>query len=218
MEKKLSDLLIKGIEQIDKDLLNGNTLGVLQKLYDEITLFNPTYKLVSCDGEELVVKHILDCLAPVNIIGNESSGLSSFADLGSGSGLPGIVLSAALPDKSFSLVERMGRRAGFLRNTVSLTGLSEKIVVVQSELKEIKEVYDAITFRAFAHMEDIALDLKRITKSGSKIFAYKSSEDNIASDLEALNRLCPSVFSSKTISYEVPFLNAKRNMLIITRK
>lgn len=218
MDKELSDLLKEGVGRIDKKLLDTSTVDVLEKLYDEITLFNPAYKLVACDGRELVIRHILDCLAPVNIIKAESENLKGFADLGSGSGLPGVVLAAALTDKNFSLVERMGRRAGFLRSIVGLTGLGTRTDVVESDLSELKTSFDAITFRAFRHMEDIASDLKRITKKGSRIFAYKSSEDDIAKELEDLNRLCPGLFESKTVSYEVPFLDAERNMLIITRK
>lgn len=217
MDKELSELLKEGIKQIDSSLDNGITLSVLERLYDEISLFNSTFKLVACDGKELVTKHILDCMAPIEIIRKRCQFAKTFADLGSGSGLPGIVLAAALENIDFSLIERMGRRAGFLRNTVTLSGLGKQVKIIQSDLSEVSEQYDAVSFRAFRHMKDIANDLVRITHKGSVIFAYKSSEDDIAKEIADLQNDCPDIFSSEVVPYRVPFLEAKRNMLILTR-
>ncbi len=217
MDKELSELLKEGIKQIDPRLDNDLTLSVLERLFNEIMLFNSAFKLVSCDGKELVTKHILDCMAPIEIIRKRCQSVKTFADLGSGSGLPGIVLASALENIDFSLIERMGRRAGFLRNTVTLAGLGKQVKIIQSDLSEVSQQYDAISFRAFRHMKDIAGDLLRITRKGSVIFAYKSSEDDIAREISDLQNECPDVFSSEVIPYSVPFLEAKRNMLVLTR-
>lgn len=211
MDRELKDLLTKGIDMIEPRLNCEKTVGVLEKLFDEITLFNPVYKLVAAEGKDLVIKHILDCLAPYRIIREEVKDGDVFADLGSGSGLPGIVLASSFPNE-FNLVERMGRRAGFLRNTVTLTGLNSRVAVVEKDLSELDGQYDIITFRAFRQMKDIAGDLKRITKKGSKFFIYKSSEDNIAEDLSFVDS---EIFSFKIKDYQVPFLDAQRSMLIL---
>ncbi len=217
MKRELSELLKEGIERIDSSLYNSSLFFKLEKLFDEIMLFNPVYKLVACDERELVVKHLLDCLAPAAIIRKHSEGAETFADLGSGAGLPGIVLASAMPDYGFTLVERMGRRAGFLRNTVALTGMAERTEIIQSDLSELNRQFDAVTFRAFRRMKDIASDLERITHKGSVIFAYKSNEDDMENELKDLEKICPAVFCSEIVPYNVPFLNAPRNLLIITR-
>lgn len=217
MNKELSELLIEGINLIDTQLKCESTVSVLEKLYDEITLFNPVYKLVSCSGKELVIKHILDSLAPVKLMKQYCMNVRTFADLGSGSGLPGIVLASAFENYEFYLVERMGRRAGFLRNTVTLTGLGNRVQVLQKDLCELNQTFDAVSFRAFRHMRDIASDLVKITHPGSVVFAYKSSEDDISNELETLSEICPGKFSHEIINYSVPFLEAKRNMLVLTR-
>ncbi|MDR1058118.1 MAG: class I SAM-dependent methyltransferase, partial [Treponema sp.] len=96
----------------------------LETYIAEIELFNPAYGLVGAgDRRELVIKHILDSLAPLGIIHRLLSAFPSpynIADAGSGAGLPGIPLAICLPDVSFTLIERMGRRAGFLRNTLAV--------------------------------------------------------------------------------------------------
>lgn len=211
MDAKLRNLMTEGISIIDPQLNNEATVGILEKLFDEITLFNPSYKLVAADGEELVVKHILDCLAPYPLIKKLVKPEAHFADLGSGSGLPGLVLASAF-ENDFSLVERMGRRAGFLRNTITLTGLNNRVEVFEKDLSEVKESFDIVTFRAFRQMKDIAPDLQRITKSGSSVVIYKSSEENIDEDLKYVDS---KVFTYDTISYQVPFLDAQRSLLIL---
>ena len=67
MDRKLQEVLEKGITEIDPALADLKIISRLVRLYDEIELFNPKYALVNAGGEELVVRHILDCLAPVGI-------------------------------------------------------------------------------------------------------------------------------------------------------
>ena len=218
MDTELSQLLKDGILKIDKGIYNDELLTRLEKLYDEVSLFNPVYKLVGSGGRELVVKHILDCLAPVpimkKIIGDKNG---YFADLGSGAGFPGLVLSSVFTQYRFFLVEKMGRRAGFLRNTVALTGLVGNAEIIEKNLEELDENFDFVTFRAFRHMRDIASDLKRITKSGSFVFAYKSSEDDIRQEVSDMEKLVPDTFRWQILDYEVPFTDAKRSLLILER-
>ena len=219
MDQSLKELLDKGIEQIDSQLLDEKLSKKLQRLYDEISLFNPSYGLVNAEGQELVVKHILDCLAPVPILVRQANFDSIYlADLGSGSGLPGLVLASSLPQWKITLVERMGRRVGFLRNTIPLMGLASQVSVLQKDLSEVQNYYNVITFRAFRAFKDIIYDLDRILIPGGKIFAYKSSEENINDELEVINAYKACKFDTQVIDYTVPMLDAKRRMLIVTKQ
>ena len=215
MEKNLSELLEKGVSSIDSTLCTDKVLSRLRRLYDEISLFNPSYGLVNAQGRDLVIRHILDCLAPVSIIRSSAKESPRLADLGSGSGLPGLVLASALENWDISLVERMGRRAGFLRNTVAAMGMSQSVKVVQKDLSEVQDCYDIITFRAFRQFKDIISDLDRILTPGGKVFAYKSSEENIQEELETVSSYKGCRFSSEVIDYDVPMLDAKRRMLVL---
>ena len=217
MEKALRDLLEKGIAEIDGSLLSGNIPSRLARLYDEITLVNPSYGLVNALGEDLVVRHILDCLAPVPLMrGMDREGLR-MADLGSGSGLPGLVLASVFPDWDISLVERMGRRAGFLRNTIAVLGMSSYVKVVQKDLSEVRDSYDMITFRAFRHLQDIISDIDRILVPGGKVFSYKSGDPNIGEELEVLRQYGGCAFSHEVTDYRVPMLDAQRRMLVLVK-
>ena len=223
MDTKLQQLLEEGIREIDPALADTKLKSRLARLYDEIELFNPKYGLVNASGEEIVVRHILDCLAPAGIFRKCSEEIGSdqyvrMADLGSGSGLPGLVLASVLDSWDVSLVERMGRRAGFLRNTVAAMGLSARVRVVQKDLSEVRDQFDIITFRAFRPFKDIISDLDRILARDGMILAYKSSEENIREEMQALDAYGGNDFIVREEEYAVPMLDAPRRMLIVTRK
>ena len=223
MEKSLQKLLEEGIQAIDPTLETPVLIKRLVRLYDEIELFNPKYALVNAAGEELVIKHILDCLAPVPLFRHYADGSGSarkvrMADLGSGSGLPGLVLAGVFDNWDISLVERMGRRAGFLRNTIAAMGLSSGVQVVQKDLSEVQGRYDIITFRAFRPFRDIISDLDRILSPDGVILAYKSSEENIREEIRTLEDYSGASFEAREEEYRVPMLDARRCMLVVTRK
>ena len=217
MDRKLQEILEKGTREIDPTLAEPKIISRLVRLYDEIELFNPKYALVNATGEELVVRHILDCLAPAGIFRQFAKPSVRMADLGSGSGLPGLVLSSVFDSWDISLVERMGRRAGFLRNTVAAMGFGPNVQVVQKDLSEVRNQYDIITFRAFRPFKDIISDLDRILAPDGVILAYKSSEENIREEIQVLENYVCSAFTAREIGYKVPMLDARRSMLIVTR-
>ena len=217
MDGALVKLLEDGIARIDGNLLSGKVPGRLARLYDEISLFNPQYGLVNASGEELVVRHILDCLAPVSLFRESDRPGLHMADLGSGSGLPGLVLASVFDGWNITLVERMGRRAGFLRNTIAVLGMNGHVHVVQKDLSEVRDSYDIVTFRAFRHIQDIIADLDRILVPGGKVFSYKSSQENIREELEVISSYGGCAFGHTVEDYRVPMLDATRKMLILSK-
>lgn len=219
MDTILLHLLEEGITAIDPALSETGLTNRLARLYDEIELFNPKYALVNADGKQLVIRHILDCLAPVRIFaGYDKKPKVRMADLGSGSGLPGLVLASVFDQWDISLVERMGRRAGFLRNTVAAMGLSSGVQVVQKDLSEVQNQYDIITFRAFRPFKDIVSDLDRILAPEGVVLVYKSSEENIREEIRVLEDYGCGAFEVREEECPVPMLDARRCMLIVSRK
>ncbi|GHU71847.1 ribosomal RNA small subunit methyltransferase G [Spirochaetia bacterium] len=200
---------------------------LLEKYIAEIELFNPAYGLVGArEHRELVTKHILDSLAPLHIILRllEKQGTLhrnavtplSIADAGSGAGLPGIPLAIVLPDLSFILIERMGRRAGFLRNTIAVLGLSN-VTVEEGEMeKQTPERFNIITFRAFRPLEEPLLKgLFRLLAPGGVLAAYKGRMEAIQTEMEAAEK-----YTGKweALPCPVPGLNEERHLLIIQGK
>jgi len=204
---------------------------------NEIERFNSAYGLVKVTNrEELIVKHILDSLAPLVHIA-QSSPLSditrdslpartaqgsSVADAGSGAGLPGIPLAICLPGTRFTLIERMGRRAGFLRNVLAVLGLSnctvEETEIEKAALGEHGEHgasgrFDTICFRAFHPLTpDLLKHLFRLLAPCGRLAAYKGRKDKTEEEMAAAGL---EHGSWELIPLSVPFLDEERHLAIV---
>jgi 16S rRNA (guanine527-N7)-methyltransferase len=194
--------------------------ALLEKYIAEIELFNPAYGLVGAkDRGELVTKHILDSLAPLGIIGGllregaPGGDAPQIADVGSGAGLPGIPLAIALPQVRFTLIERMGRRVGFLANTIAVLGLTN-VTVEEAEMeKAAPGRFDLITFRAFRPLEPpILKGLFRLLAPGGVLAAYKGRRETVEAEMAKLGeRAGPWV----SLPCPVPGLDEERHLLVI---
>jgi 16S rRNA (guanine527-N7)-methyltransferase len=197
----------------------------------EIITHNPVLSLVGTnDPKELVIRHVLDSLAPLGIISRKCNAVngtaacgtvSRIADVGSGAGLPGIPLAIALPDSEFTLIERKGRRAGFLRNTLTViknrNGFSN-ISVEEQEMEKVKpRRFTMVTFRAFKPLEPkILKKLFRLCADGGMLAAYKGRRSKVESEMAELELQMPD----QTIQWElipcpVPMLDEERHLLLI---
>ena len=217
-------ILCKNDDEIDRLITPryDTFISLVMRYINEIELFNPAYGLVgTSDTEELVIKHILDSLSPLGIISRLLPRTESrekaprIADAGSGAGLPGLPLAIALPDCDFTLIERMGRRAGFLLNTKAVLALSN-VTVEENELEKTAQAFDLVTFRAFKPLDPKLLKtLFKICAQGGVIAAYKGRGEKIDAEilpLSAENR------DWEVLPYSVPFLEEERNLLIIKPK
>jgi len=187
---------------------------LLIKYIKEIELFNQAYGLVKVsDRNELVVKHILDSLAPLNIFLSLPN--KKIADVGSGAGLPGIPLAICMPDTEFTLIERMGRRAGFLRNALAVLGLSN-VIVEEADMEKLSvsetDGFDLIVFRAFKPLNcGILKGLLRLLGSGGSLTAYKGRRQTIEEEMNLLRE----TIHWEILPLEVPFLEEERHLVLI---
>ncbi|MEO3746273.1 16S rRNA (guanine(527)-N(7))-methyltransferase RsmG [Plantactinospora sp. B5E13] len=78
-------------------------------------------------------RHLLNCAAVAELIPPDRS----VVDVGSGAGLPGLVLAIARPDLSITLVEPLARRAGFLAEVVNLLDLGGTVTVLRARAEEV---------------------------------------------------------------------------------
>jgi 16S rRNA (guanine527-N7)-methyltransferase len=135
------------------------------------------------------------------------------ADLGSGAGLPGIPVALALPESQVTLVERMGKRVGFLENQKVLLGL-DSITIMEREVERVSGLFDIITFRAFRPFSEAKLfkTIGKLLSPGGSIIAYKGRHETAAAELSA------SAFGAnpgRIIPVDVPFLDEERCLVVI---
>jgi len=227
-------LLEEGLEKLGiGKVVMENTASLLERYIDEIELFNPAYGLVKVrDRREIIVKHILDSLAPLHLIHRllETKPCTAdtrrrIADVGSGAGLPGIPLAVCMPDAEFTLIERMGRRTGFLRDVLAVLSLAN-VMVEETEMEKAGAGrFDLVVFRAFRPLVPAILNgLLRLLAPDGIIAAYKGRRQTVEEEITSLIKTPgktaglftgPEHLSWEIIPLEVPFLDEERHLLLI---
>lgn len=96
-------------------------------------------------------RHLLNSAAVVPFLGE-----GVLVDIGSGAGLPGLVIAAMEPDRRVVLVEPMERRTTWLREASELLGL-DNVTVLRGRAEEVRDVVEAdvITARAVAAIDKL---------------------------------------------------------------
>lgn len=232
---KSDELLARGLEELG--LESGGVLErALARYLAELELWNPTHGLVNASGDELVIKHILDSLAPWKILrglldefaARPGGAVASITDLGTGAGLPGIPLALAMPEMRVRLVERMGKRVSFLESMKALLPLPNA-EIVESEAERAPGPHALSTFRAFRPFSEIKLfrAVWARTAPGGAFAAYKGKPETAAGELRAL---CDQLGSAADISLrqaaenaeilelKVPFLDDPRCLVILRKR
>jgi len=132
MEASERQVLAREASNLGVTLSEGQ-LARLGTYADILRFWNRRVRLLGDrDPEILVRKHIPDCLALLSVLPDEGP----VADIGTGAGLPGLVLACARPDLEFWLVESRGRRVSFLQDATARIGL-DKVQVMGSRAEEL---------------------------------------------------------------------------------
>jgi len=107
---------------------------------------------------------------------NNQAGSIRLADLGSGAGLPGIVLAILRPDVSVVLVEPMARRTAFLAECVRELGLGNaEICRARAEELAGKLGADVVAARAVAPLDRLAVLAAGLCRPGGLVLAIKGA-------------------------------------------
>jgi 16S rRNA (guanine527-N7)-methyltransferase len=169
--------------------------------------WNATYNLTAVrDPVEMITRHLLDSLAILPYVRG-----ASLADLGTGPGLPGIVLAIAAPEREILLVDSNGKKIRFLREAIRSLKL-EGVRALQSRVEDVEGQYDCVTARAFASLAEM-LDWggQLLTPDGIWLaMKGKRPDDELPGvppgfAVRSLHELC------------VPGLPAERHLLVIGR-
>ncbi|MEO8811201.1 MAG: 16S rRNA (guanine(527)-N(7))-methyltransferase RsmG [Rhodanobacter sp.] len=169
--------------------------------------WNAAYNLTAVrDPVEMITRHLLDSLTILPYVQG-----ASLADLGTGPGLPGIVLAIAAPGRSVLLVDSNGKKVRFLREAIRALKL-EGVRAEQSRVEDLTGRFDCITARAFASLADMLGWGGHLLSSDGVWLAMKGKllEDELAG--------IPAGFAVRgTHKLTVPGLAAERHLLVLGR-
>jgi len=207
---ELAALLADGIEQLGLTI-DAEQQARLLEYQMLLAKWNASLQMTSIrDPRQMVVKHLLDSLSILPRLDREP--ISRVLDVGSGGGLPGVVLAIVRPDWQVTVNDIVHKKTAFLtqaRATFKLTNLTVVTGRVESLVvgKEVPAPFDAIVSRAFAELNDFVTLGRNLLALGGSFWAMKG----VAAESElALPDGCELV---ERLALNVPFLDAERHLL-----
>lgn len=182
------------------------------RLLDYLALlaqWNQAYNLTAVrDPAEMVSRHLLDSLTLLPYLP-----AGPLADLGSGAGLPGLVLALARPEREVTLVESNGKKARFLREAARQLRLS-RVRVAQERAENLVEAgqYGCITARALGTLAQLVEFGGHLLRPDGQLLAMKGQYP--ADEIAALPAPW-QVQASHVLA--VPGETAARHLIVVTR-
>jgi len=134
------------------------------------------------EGERIWERHIANCIPVTTLIPQGSS----VVDVGSGAGLPGIVIALARPDTQVTLIEPLQRRVDFLNEVVAELALP--ITVIRGKAEIARGSFDVVTARAVAPLPKLLPMVRHLMKSGGSLLAIKGESAQSEIDGTQLNK------------------------------
>jgi 16S rRNA (guanine527-N7)-methyltransferase len=144
---------LEGLNLVLDDAQVGHLLdylGLIQK-------WTKVYNLTAVrDPQEMLTHHLLDSLAAIAPLRRQLVGVplpARLLDVGSGAGLPGIVIAICCPDMVVHCVDTVGKKAAFIQQVAASLKLPN-LRGVHARVESLTDKYDVVSSRAFASLAD----------------------------------------------------------------
>lgn len=160
MTSPLLETLKSGVAELGLDLSDAQ-IGQLLDYLALIQKWTQVYNLTAVrDPAEMLTHHLLDSLAVVRPLRQQLSGRQPvdgqglrLLDVGSGAGLPGVVLAICCPDLAVSCVDTVAKKATFIQQAALALKLPN-LKGLHARVENLVDHYDVVSSRAFASLAD----------------------------------------------------------------
>jgi len=171
--------------------------------------WNSTYNLTAVrDRPGMLMQHLADCLAvvgPVQRALHEQPTPSRLLDVGSGGGLPGVVLAIMLPALEVTCVDTVGKKAAFVRQAAGALSL-QNLHSAHARVESLADSpFDLIASRAFSSLAEFTRLSRALLAPGGSWMAMKAKRPEAE-----LTALPPEIDVFHVEQLAVPGLNAER--------
>ncbi len=204
----LQDRLTDGLSTLELSLSEHQQLQLLDYL-ELLGKWTKVYNLTSVrDPAEMLTHHLLDSLAVIEPLRRHTQGRATeLLDVGSGGGLPGVVIAVCCPEVHVTCVDAVAKKAAFIQQSAGILGLSN-LRGLHSRVESVTQKFDLIASRAFASLADFTQWSKGALADKGVWMAMKGKHPD-----QELSELAPeiSVFHVEQIS--VPGLDAERCLI-----
>lgn len=189
-------------EEAQKQLLDY--MALIQK-------WNKVYNLTALrDPQEILTHHLLDSLSAVGPLMHQTrplGGAFSFLDVGSGGGLPGVVIAICCPGVNVTCVDAVSKKAAFVQQVAASLKLGN-LKGLHARVETLSGPFDVIGSRAFASLPDFVNWSSGALADGGVWMAMKGKLPE--EEMSALPSMA-QVFHVEQLL--VPGLNAERCMI-----
>ena len=146
--------LVEGVGVLGLNLTEGQ-LDQLLAYVDLLARWNKVYNLTAVrEPAEMLTHHLLDSLAVIGPLRRQTVGRSTrLLDVGSGGGLPGVVIAICCPEIEVSCVDAVAKKTAFIQQVAGTLGLPG-LRSVHARVENLVERFDVVTSRAFATLAD----------------------------------------------------------------
>lgn len=186
---------------------------------EQLSKWNKTYNLTAIrNQDQALVQHLFDSLSIVRPlqIKMQSHGITQpkIMDVGSGGGLPGVILAITMPQATITCVDAVEKKIAFIRHVAGVLQL-KNLKALHARVEELPcAEMDIVTSRAFASLKDFAdLSGKHVSLNG-ELVAMKAKQP--ADEISELNGAAWVVKEIETLT--VPELDAERCIVWMQRK
>jgi len=195
--------LISGLETLGIE----NQDNLIDKLLIYMNLlikWNQTYNLTAITEEQhIITHHLLDCLSVIKFVNS-----TNILDVGSGAGLPGLILALCFPDKKITMVDKVGKKTAFIQQVIGEFNL-KNAEVLNSRVEDMKNYYyDGIISRAFSDMETMIKLTSHLLLEGGNWYGMKSKKSRA-------NEMAVIKYSYYMDKIDVPHLKAERYLITV---
>jgi 16S rRNA (guanine527-N7)-methyltransferase len=175
-----------------------------------LSKWNSVYNLTAIrDPKEMMTHHVLDSLSAVPAFTEAQNVL----DVGSGGGLPGMILAICYPDKKISMIDTVSKKTAFLNQAKAELGLNNVTVYsARVESLQVNQPFDVITSRAFSELNNFVNWSQHLLAEGGRFIAMKGVHPQ--GEMERL----PEGWEVKDVRpLTVPGLDAERHLIFIQK-
>ena len=135
--------------------LDGVQQGRLLAYLDLLSKWNRVYNLTAVrDPAQMLTHHLLDSLAVIGPLRRHTQGAAAnLLDVGSGGGLPGVVIAICCPEIAVTCVDAVAKKAAFVQQAAGALSL-DNLAGRHARVETLHEPFDIIASRAFASLAD----------------------------------------------------------------
>lgn len=146
--------LRQGLAALDLDF-DSHRVDQLLRYMDLIQKWNKVYNLTSVRAPaDMLTHHLLDSLSVVGpLLSQIGDGAFRLLDVGSGAGLPGVVIAICCPGITVHCVDTVAKKSAFVQQAAAALQLPN-LSGVHARVENLQETYDIVSSRAFASLSD----------------------------------------------------------------